>query len=74
VRFDGSYLGARSPDSPLAPGPRYTRTEALGGGEFQWRQDLGVTFTAGLVSYADRRNPALSTHELVARIRLSRTF
>jgi hypothetical protein len=74
ARFDGSFTHARSPEAATAPGPRYTRTEALGGGEFTWREDASVTFTAGVVSYADRRTPGLDTRELVARIRLSRGF
>ncbi|MFL5385748.1 MAG: hypothetical protein ACJ8GN_24805 [Longimicrobiaceae bacterium] len=74
ARFDGSFTHARSPDASTAPGPRYTRTEALGGGEFKWRQDAVVTFTTGIVSYRDRRTPGLDTRELVARIRLSRAF
>jgi hypothetical protein len=74
ARFDGSLTAARSPASATAPGPRYTRTEALGGGEFAWREDAAVTFSAGVVSYADRRTPGLDTRELVARIRLSRAF
>ena len=74
ARFDGALTAARSPAAATAPGPRYTRTEALGGGEFAWREDASVTFSAGVVSYADRRTPGLDTRELVARIRLSRTF
>lgn len=74
ARFDGALTAARSPDLATAPGPRYTRTEALGGGEFTWTEQVGVTFSAGVVSYADHRTPALDTRELVARIRLSRTF
>jgi hypothetical protein len=74
ARFDGSLVAARSPSSATTPGPRYTRSEALGGGEWQWRDDSSVTVSAGVVSYADRRTPGLNTHELVARIRLSRAF
>jgi hypothetical protein len=74
VRFDGGITAARSPESATAPGPRYTRTEALGGGEWTWRQDALVTLTAGVVTYADRRTPGLDTRELVARVRLSRAF
>lgn len=74
ARLDGAATIARSPDEATAPGPRYTRTEATGSGEFAWREDMGITFTAGVVSYADRRTPALDTRELVARIRLSRAF
>jgi len=74
ARFDGSLTAANSPDDATAPGPRYTRTEALGGGEFKWREDTAVTFTAGVVSYSDRRASSLDTRELVARIRLSRAF
>jgi hypothetical protein len=74
ARFDGSLISAHSPDVATAPGPRYTRSEALGGGEFAWRDDASVTFSAGVVSYADRRTPGLDTRELVARVRLSRAF
>ncbi|HET7231649.1 MAG TPA: hypothetical protein VFJ16_16685 [Longimicrobium sp.] len=74
ARFDGSLLTARSPANAAAPGPRYTRTEALGGGEWTWRRDASVIFTAGVVSYTDRRVPGMDTRELVARIRLSRAF
>lgn len=74
VRFDGGLTAARSPDAPTAPGPRYTRVEALGGGEFAWRPDAMITLTAGVVDYSDRRVSALDTRELVLRIRLSRAF
>lgn len=74
ARFDGSYTGARSEADAAVPGPRYTRTEALGGGEFTWRENMAITFTAGVVSYGDKRTPALDTRELVARIRLSQAF
>lgn len=74
ARFDGGLVAARSPSDATVPGPRYTRTEALGGGEFTWSEALGVVFSAGVVSYADRRTPALDTRELVARVRLSRAF
>jgi hypothetical protein len=74
ARFDGALTAARSPAASASAGPRYTRTEALGGGEFAWREDAGITFSAGIVSYADRRTPGLDTRELVARVRLSRAF
>ncbi|HEU0012928.1 MAG TPA: hypothetical protein VFQ45_04555 [Longimicrobium sp.] len=74
VRFDGGLTAARSPASATAPGPRYTRVEALGGGEFAWRPDAVVTLTAGVVDYTDRRIPGLDTRELVMRVRLSRAF
>lgn len=74
ARFDGGFTHARSAETATVPGPRYTRTEALGGGEFTWRQDTAITFSAGVVSYADKRIPALDTRELVARIRLSQAF
>ena len=74
VRFDGGITAARSPDAAAAPGPRYTRVEALGGGEWTWRQDALITLTAGVVTYDDKRTPGLNTRELVARIRLSRAF
>jgi hypothetical protein len=74
ARFDGDFTAARSPSLATAPGPRYTRTEALGGGELAWSDAVGVTFSAGVVSYADRRTPGLDTRQLVARVRLSRAF
>lgn len=74
VRFDGGITAARSPASAATAGPRYTRTEALGGGEWAWRPDALVSLTAGVITYADRRNPGLDTRQLVMRIRLSRAF
>lgn len=74
ARFDGSLLAARSPASASAPGPRYTRAEALGGGEWQWRRDTALDLTAGVVSYADKRTPGLNTTQLVARLRVSQAF
>jgi hypothetical protein len=74
VRFDGGFTAARSAESATSPGPRYTRTEALGGGEFAWRPDALITLTAGVVDYADRRIAGLDTRELVMRLRLSRAF
>ncbi|HEX8319183.1 hypothetical protein [Longimicrobium sp.] len=74
ARFDGGITAARSPDAAGAAGPRYTRGEALGGGEFAWRPDALLSFTAGVVDYTDQRIPGLDTRELVMRIRLSRAF
>jgi hypothetical protein len=74
VRFDGGWTAARSPDSETAPGPRYTRAEALGGGELAWRPDALISLTAGVVDYSDDRVPGLDTRELVLRLRLSRAF
>lgn len=74
VRFDGGVTAARSAEVATSPGPRYTRLEALGGGEWTWRQDALVTLSAGVVTYDDERIPGLNTRELVARIRLSRAF
>jgi hypothetical protein len=74
ARFDGGMTAARSPESATAPGPRYTRVEALGGGEFAWRPDALVSLTAGVVDYTDDRVPGLDTRELVLRLRLSRAF
>ncbi|HEY0022292.1 MAG TPA: hypothetical protein VGB24_05260 [Longimicrobium sp.] len=74
ARFDGGLTAARSPESAGVAGPRYTRAEALGGGEFAWRPDALLSFTAGVVDYTDRRIPGLDTRELVMRIRLSRAF
>jgi hypothetical protein len=74
ARFDGGWTAARSPESATTPGPRYTRTEALGGGEFAWRPDAVVSLTAGVVDYADDRVPGLDTRELVLRLSLSRAF
>jgi hypothetical protein len=74
VRFDGGITAARSPAAATVATPRYTRTEAMGGGEFAWSREALVTVTAGVVTYADRRAPGLDTRELVARVRLSRAF
>ncbi len=74
LRFDGGITAARSPDSATAPGPRYTRAEALAGGELAWRPDVLVALTAGVVDYTDRRVPGLDARELVLRLRLSRAF
>lgn len=74
VRLDGGWTAARSPGSATAPGPRYSRAEVLGGGDFAWRRDALVTLTAGVVDYADERFPGLDTRELVLRLRLSRAF
>lgn len=74
ARFDGGWTAARSPDAATAPGPRYTRTEALGGADFAWRPDALITLTGGVVDYADDRVPGLDTRELVLRLRLSRAF
>jgi hypothetical protein len=74
ARFDGGLTAARSPASATAPGPRYTRVEALGGGEFAWRPDALISLTAGVVDYTDDRVPGLDTRELVLRLRLSRAF
>jgi hypothetical protein len=74
ARFEGGLTAARSPESAEMAGPRYTRAEALGGGEFAWRPDALLSFTAGVVDYTDRRVPGLDTRELVMRVRLSRAF
>jgi len=74
ARFDGGVTAARSSAAAVTATPRYMRTEALGGGEFAWRPDALVTLTAGVVTYTDRRTPALDTRELVMRLRLSRAF
>jgi hypothetical protein len=74
ARFDGGFTAARSPAEATAPGPRYTRVEALGGGEFAWRPDAVISLTAGVVDYTDDRVPELDTRELVLRLRLSRAF
>jgi len=74
ARFDGGLTAARSAESAGAAGPRYTHAEALGGGEFAWRPDALLSFTAGVVDYTDQRIPGLDTRELVMRIRLSRAF
>lgn len=74
ARFDGGWTAARSPDSATAPGPRYTRAEVLGGGDFAWRPDALITLTGGVVDYTDDRVPGLDTRELVLRLRLSRAF
>jgi hypothetical protein len=74
LRFDGNLVSARSPAAAAAPGPRYSRLEALAGSEYLWRHDASVSFSFGVVNYSDRRTPALNKRELLARVRLSRAF
>jgi hypothetical protein len=73
VLADGNYTKATS-DEASQNGPRYTRLEALGGAELEWRATTIVTLTAGTINYADVRFPNRDTRELVARLRVSRTF
>jgi len=72
--LDGTYIAARSPEDALAMGLQYNRAEFLVGGEFEWMPTAVLSFTTGMVSYNDERFVGRDTRELVARVRLSRTF
>ena len=72
--FDGTYTGARSPQTAAIDGLQYNRAEFLIGGQFEWTAASLVTLTAGLVSYADERFPTSNTREVVTRLRVHRAF
>jgi hypothetical protein len=74
ARVDGAVTAASSSPVAGAPGPRYLRTETTGGGEFAWTGDAVVSFGAGVITYADRRDSGMDTREVVARLRVSRAF
>jgi hypothetical protein len=73
VLLDGSYTGASSHES-AQNGPHYTRVEALGGVELEWRATTTLALTGGVIDYADERFPTRDSRELVARLRVSRNF
>jgi hypothetical protein len=72
--LDGIGTAARSPDDAGALGLRYDRQDLMAGSEFEWMPTFVVVVTAGMTSYTDHLFPARDTRELVARVRLSRTF
>jgi hypothetical protein len=74
ARLEGGLVVARSPEDAGAPGPRYTRAEALGGGEFAWTEEARVSVDAGVVTYTDRRASGRDTRELLLRVRMSQAF
>jgi hypothetical protein len=73
VLADANYTKAASDDASTT-GPRYNRLEGLGGAELEWRATTIVTLTGGMIKYSDERFPNRDTRELVARLRVSRTF
>ncbi|HUF76657.1 MAG TPA: hypothetical protein VMM35_10280 [Longimicrobiales bacterium] len=72
--FDGAYTAARSPVEAGAMGVGYNRMELLGGAEFEWQGHTTVGFTTGLINYADQLDASRNTRELLARLRVSRSF
>lgn len=74
ANLDGSLTAARSPEEAGEMGLDYDRSELLGGGEYEWMATTTIGFTAGVVSYADHRFEGHDTRELVARLRVSRSF
>jgi hypothetical protein len=74
ARFDGSLTAATSGAGSAPAGSRYRRGEAVAGGEWTWRRDTILSFGAGVVSFADHVGGATDTRELVAQLRMSRSF
>jgi hypothetical protein len=71
---DGSYTMASSPDAAGASGLDYNRIELLGGAEYEWQVSTLVGLTVGTISYKDNLFPTRDTRELIARLRVSRSF
>ena len=72
--FDGSYAMARSPDAAGEFGLDYNRIEALAGAEYEFRATTLVGLTFGVIDYTDNLFANRDTRELIARLRVSRTF
>jgi hypothetical protein len=72
--LDGSYAMAESPEGAGDFGVDYNRFELLGGGEYEWRATTVIGLTAGVISYTDNLFAGRDTRELIARLRVSRTF
>jgi hypothetical protein len=71
--LDGTWTSASSPDaSPI--GLEYSRTELMGGAEFEWTAASFVTLLAGVANYSDQRNASRDTREIIIRVRLHRAF
>jgi hypothetical protein len=71
---DGSYTIASSSDATGPSGLDYNRIELLGGAEYEWRISTLVGLTLGMISYTDNLFPTRDTRELIARLRVSRSF
>jgi hypothetical protein len=71
---DGSFTTASSPAGAGELGIGYDRFELLGGAEYEWRTTTVIGLTAGFVSYTDNLFAGRDTRELIARVRVSRTF
>ena len=73
--LDGTWTSARSPDTAdPAFGLQYTRTELMGGAEWEWTAASFITLLAGVVNYSDERDPERDTREIMVRLRLHRAF
>lgn len=72
--LDGTLSGARSDAATPESGLHYDRSELLVGGEFAWTPLAVLSFTGGVASYTDALLTDRDTRELVARVRMSRSF
>ena len=72
--LDGSYTTASSPEAAGDLGVDYSRVEAAAGVEYEWRFTTVIGITAGVISYTDNLFSGRDTRELIARLRVSRTF
>jgi hypothetical protein len=72
--LDGSYTMASSPVAAGDLGVDYNRVEALGGVEYTWRATTVIGITGGMISYTDNLFSGRDTREVIARLRVSRTF
>lgn len=72
--LDGTGTAARSPEEAAELGLHYNRLDVAAGSEFHWLPSVVVIVSAGMASYSDHRFPERDTREILARVRLSRTF
>ena len=52
----------------------YNRMDLMGGAEFEWMISTTIGFTGGVVSYVDNAYAGRDTREVIARLRVSRSF
>ncbi|HUH11574.1 MAG TPA: hypothetical protein VMK65_00635, partial [Longimicrobiales bacterium] len=72
--LDGTLTGARGGAIEGVAGLDYDRTELLAGGEFAWTPQAVLSFSAGVATYSDALAADRDTRELLARLRMSRSF
>ena len=65
---------ALSPETAGEFGLDYNRIEALAGAEYEFRATTLVGLTFGVIDYTDNLFANRDTRELIARLRVSRTF